>query len=499
MGTLVYIVKHDTISSILDASEHVTKLDLETQYKKSLGDQFETCKGELNLYQLDGPEGLRFVISLHWDKKTSKKLQKYLGIKISCIRKHDLLDILSLIEETRRLRNASLYDLTNYDFNTISTQRRNNGTIHEEPSETALEQNNVCEISIVKPSANETKLEVHKNENEISNDDNDTDASLQSSAEFPNRSEDSQTSSSSRKSDGDFLTNGSKLEVEIHTEVEPDTRVRTSSRAMTIDEDLRGYEESGVPLSRRQSSTSYYKPIEDNSSSISVDLSRNSTPKAVRRPSLHRSISESDASVFTMPRPSHAVHNGASVIDNSEGKDPSFLGRLFTKIKSGRSSRRNFGKSKSAKDSGQDMSRLALYETSSLRSTNSIATLTIGSLATGSTVTLNTANRKYNRKFFRGKPASMHVLTRERKLIPIYDAMNCLLEFHQVMKPVKIIGVKSTNKDDLAEDQIMQIIQFLQKPENLELRTSRPDYVLFNSVVKARNFTRSELKLLLST
>ena len=146
----------------------------------------------------------------------------------------------------------------------------------------------------------------------------------------------------------------------------------------------------------------------------------------------------------------------------------------------------------------RNASRSALFETGSLRSFKSNDAISIGSLNPNATL-LCPRPENYDRKYFRGRPASLHVLKRDRKVIPVYDVINCILEFHNITKPVKIIGINSTKPeaDDLAEHVITEIVDFFQKPSNVQLRSTRRDYVLHRSVIKMRSFADSELRLLL--
>ena len=180
----------------------------------------------------------------------------------------------------------------------------------------------------------------------------------------------------------------------------------------------------------------------------------------------------------------------------------SFIAKLLSRFKPDKSKRRSTQRKIEFDEDNFTISRgpskSALFETGSLRSFKSNDAISIGSLNPNDTI-LRPRPENYDRKYFRGRPASLHVLKRDRKFIPVYDVINCILEFHNITKPVKIIGINSTNpqSDDLAENIISDIVDFFHKPSNVQLRSTRKDYVLHRSVIKMRSFTDSELRLLL--
>ena len=584
LGTLVYIVKHDKIANILNDNELVGRIEMTTDFKILMGGNWERCKGELNLYQLDGPEGHRFVISLHWDKKWYKKLRKVYGVKISCVERHSLLEMLCLIEETRRLRAAYMLDTIDMMYPTDSS-RREISAIQEEPEndeddnfgtikKKANSEENMADVITVKKS-DESKpdkqlSEVHDEDHPKDSPDLPTKAlevlektlevpakalevltetdpnstavdsteipkvpdEFEESAVFESSTENSQeqsemgrsfdsTDNSIKSSDAEnsitveneqqeahkpVIPNGKIHTVEVHDDSstpKPASKVKRPSKAFTIDEDLSGYDEpslSSILNSRKSSTTSSNtnKPrgIYGSSDGITIDAKSKSSPQNQKQ-SFTKSLPHFDNPESTK-RPNRKYETINSVIfDGPKSKPPSVLARLFARMK------RNKSKTQSLKTpNNQSMSsRLALHETSSLKSAVSYDAMSLTSFGTlkESTYTLQ-GTRHYDRKFFKRRPASMHVLTRDRRLVPIYDVINCLLEFHDVMKPVKIIGVNSEtpHSEDLAENQIMEFVYFLQKPVNLELRLTRKDYVLYNSVVKLRSFSSTELKILLA-
>ena len=555
LGTLVYIVKHDKVSGILNENELICKLDLMTDYKQHMGGNWERCPGELYLYQLDGPEGHRFVISLHWHKKWFKKLRKVFGVKISCVERHSLLEILCLIEESRRMRSAYMQE-TMEMIAAFEASSRQIDPIEEEPElfndsddyETLRVKNN-NEISIIPADSSKTKTKepteskealpnetksteadpvVPKAEDEIA------DSVFNSSVETNQSGEELEKTRSNEVeqnvSGSDINTNdtiddalkteapsnpnqnniakipnGTIHEVEIHKDpstppVSRDSMAKRPSKAFTIDEPLSGYDESSghsESNSRRSSSSSQpslnkHRNLNESRNNDAITSDPKPLGMVKKQSNFTRSMSDFDNPGFS------GVQSRRYEIPDYSGrsdKSVSIFGRLLARVKRKKSTPKSMRNQRTDKS----MSKLALHETSSLKSSLSYDALSMMSFGTirGSTNTLH-GNRNYNRKYFKRRPASMHVLTRDRKLVPIYDVINCLLEFHDVMKPVKIIGVNSEtpHSDDLAENQIMEFVYFLQKPANLELRLTRRDYVLYNSVVKLRSFANTELKIL---
>ena len=267
LGTLVYLVRHERIAPILDEHEHVASIDTITHYKKVMGGDWKKFEGTINVYQLDGIDGHRFVISFYWNKKWHRKLKKVLGIKISCVERLDLLEKLCNIEEYRKVQNANSFDVSIHQSPISTIKVHKNKMISVIPEEESWEESPTLatnkESKSEKPSnkVEETPAVSRSPTPEVKS------APLTGAEDFMSETESTKSGNMSPKlsqktipngnipsgeakdkNDARKLTNGTILEVEVHNlpevETETDQSDKENTRSSTIEEDLNGYSET---------------------------------------------------------------------------------------------------------------------------------------------------------------------------------------------------------------------------------------------------------------
>ena len=227
-----------------------------------MGGEWKKFEGTMNVYQLDGIDGHRFVVSFYWEKKWHHKLKNVYGIKMSYVERLNLLGKLCSIEEYRQIQNANSFDISAPEPpSTIKMQNRISVIPEEEPWETATLPRNKQKVntdddqepchetshdSFNKSSVKSAPL--IRNEDIISEAGSTKDVKMSpkvSSKTIPNGKiptavEETETTEST-------APNGDILEVEVHdlpeAEAEPDQSDK-ENRSSTIEEDLNGYSEN---------------------------------------------------------------------------------------------------------------------------------------------------------------------------------------------------------------------------------------------------------------